>query len=98
MMDINELMRAVQVEGLDTPVLYGHGAFHDNAVVIEGAGTGFRVYLVNERAGIIESTLRIFDNEPEALDHVLLKLRQVAKSRRTMALLRERRQGNRQSD
>ena len=78
MMDVSELMRIVHAESLDTPVLYGEGRLHDDAVVLERDGDAWRVYLVDEREAVIESTLRAFDNEPDALERVLLKLRQSA--------------------
>lgn len=84
-MDTTELMRIVAAEGLDVPVLYGQGRLHDDAVVLERGGDAWQVHLVDERAAVIESTVRAFDSEPEALAHVLLKLRQVARVRRLMA-------------
>ena len=78
MMDVSELRRIVHAEALDAPVLYGEGRLHDDAVVLERDGDAWRVYLVDEREAVIESTLRAFDNEPDALEHVLLKLRQSA--------------------
>jgi hypothetical protein len=87
MMDASELLRIVRAEGLDTPVLYGAGRLHNDAVVLDRDGDTWSVYLVDERHAVIESTLRTFDNEPEALERVLLKLRQVAKARRSLAAL-----------
>ena len=87
MMDAAELMRIVGADGLDTPVLYGVGRLHDDAVVLDRDGDAYVVYLVDERHAVIESTLRTFDNESDALERVLLKLRQVAKARRSRAAL-----------
>ena len=86
-MDASELMRIVRVEGLDTPVLYGVGRLHNDAVVLDRDGDTWTVYLVDERDAVIESTLRTFDNESDAFERVLLKLRQVAKARRSRAAL-----------
>jgi hypothetical protein len=86
-MDASELMRIVRVEGLDTPVLYGVGRLHNDAVVLDRDGDTWTVYLVDERDAVIESTLRTFDSESAALERVLLKLRQVAKARRSRAAL-----------
>ena len=86
-MDTSELMQVVRAEGLDTPVLYGVGRLHDDAVVLERDRDAWKVYLVNERNVVIESTLRMFDSEPDALERVLLKLRQIAKARRSRAAL-----------
>lgn len=86
-MDAGELMRIVDAEGLDKPVLYGVGGLHNDAVVLEREGDAWKVYLVDERHAVIESTLRTFDDESDALERVLLKLRQVAKARRSLAAL-----------
>ena len=48
-------------------------------------GDGWTVYVVDERDAVIESTLRTFDSESEAVERVLLKLRQIAEARRSLA-------------
>ena len=87
MMDTSELLRVVRVEGLDTPVLNSVGRLYDDAVVLEHDRDVWKVYLVDERNAVIESTLRTFDSESDALERVLLKLRQIAKARRSRAAL-----------
>lgn len=82
MMDSGELMRIVHAEALDTPFLYGVGRLHDGSVVLERDGDSWKVYLVDERDAVIASTLRTFNDESDAFEHVLLKLRQVAQARR----------------
>lgn len=84
-MNVDELMRAVRAEHLDTPVLYGTGRLHLDAVVLERDGATWKVYLTDERTQPFESTVRDFVSESEALEHVLRKLRQVAKARRSVA-------------
>ncbi len=86
-MNTAQLAAIVQDEGLDTPVIDGVGRLHDDAVVMERDGDGWKVYLVDERHAVIESTLRTYSNESDALERVLLKLRQVAKARRSRAAL-----------
>lgn len=86
-MDTAQLMEIVRDEGLDTPVIDGVGRLHDDAVVLERDGDAWKVYLVDERHAVIESTLRTYTNESDALERVLLKLRQVAKARRSSAAL-----------
>jgi hypothetical protein len=86
-MDVSELMQTVSEEGLDTPVLYGKGALRQDAVVLERTDAGWSVYLVNERGGVVGSTLKTFTSESDALEHVLRKLRHVAKAHRSMAAL-----------
>lgn len=86
-MDRAELARIVRDEGLDSPVLDGVGRLHDDAVVLDRDGDGWKVYLVDERHAVIESTLRRYDDESDALERVLLKLRQVAKARRSRAAI-----------
>lgn len=89
-MNADELMQIVRAEHLDTPVLYGVGPLHLDAVVLESDGATWTVYLVDERMQPFESTVRTFDSESAALEHVLRKLRQVEKARRSMAALSER--------
>lgn len=85
-MTVGELMRIVQVEELATPVLYGEGN-RENAVVLEREGEIWKAYLTDERTGMFEKTLRTFDNESEALEYVLLKLRQGKKAHQSIASL-----------
>lgn len=91
-MDVNELMGIVHAEGLEAPVLEGNGHLHEDAVVVERDGSTWRVYLVDERTAMIKSTLRAFESESDALEHVLLKLRQVAKARQALAGLSRRKE------
>ena len=85
MMDTSELLRIARAEGLGTPVLQGVGRRHDDAVVLDRDGDEWTVYVVDERDAVIESTLRTFDSESEAVERVLLKLRQIAEARRSLA-------------
>lgn len=89
-MDTSELMQTVRDEGLDAPVLYGEGRLHDDSVVLERDGDMWKVFLIDERHAVIESTLRTYDNEPEALERVLLKLRQVKRARAAEARMNGR--------
>lgn len=82
-MDVDELMQVVRTERLDTPVLYGVGDIHADAVVLAHKGTVWTSYLIDERDAPITSTLRSFDNESRALWDILRRLRQIAESRRT---------------
>lgn len=93
-MTVDELMRIVHADGLDAPVLYGEGRLHDDAVVLEREGSSWKVYLVDERSATIESTLRTFRSEDAALEHVLLKLRQVLQARNALARNRTRPESN----
>lgn len=86
-MEIGELMQAVHAEGLDAPVVYGDRPLRNDAVVLEKLKGAWKVYIAHERGGPIESTMRIFDNESDAISHVLLKLRQRAEARRLMSAL-----------
>ncbi|MGH7218060.1 MAG: hypothetical protein ACREGE_01250 [Candidatus Microsaccharimonas sp.] len=78
-MNITELMNIVHAEKLDAPILYSKGTSTPDAVVLEHNTEGFRVYITDERAAMFESTLKVFDNESDAFEHVLLKLRQSQK-------------------
>lgn len=86
-MDLDELRQLVDEEGLDTPILYGTGRLHDDAVVLDRDGETWKVSLVDERHAVIPSTLRTFGSESDALERVLLTLRQVAEARRSRAAL-----------
>lgn len=87
-MDVNELVQIVRAEGLDAPVLYGAGRLHRDAVVLERDDALCKVYLVDERHAVIESTLRAFESESDALERVLIKLRQVKKSNQSEQRIR----------
>jgi hypothetical protein len=90
-MDVSELMTIVAAEDLDMPVIEGAGRLHLDAVVMQREGSSsWRVFLVDERHQPIAPTIRSFDSESDALEHVLRKLRQVQKSRRSMAALNAR--------
>ena len=90
-MDVAELMRIVESEKLETPILYGDAPLRNDAVVLERADSGWKVYLADERGGFHASTVKLFDSESVALDHVLLKARQSLKAKRSLESL-ERRQ------
>ena len=97
MMDVTELLTIVREEGLEVPVLYGQGRLRNDAVVLERDGDQWQVYIANERGGRIDSTFRTFDNESDALDYVLLKLRQGEAARRAMERMRARRAAQQQT-
>lgn len=78
-MNITELMKIVHAEKLDAPILYNTGAPVADAVVLEHDANEFKVYITDERAGMFDSTLKVFDNESDALEYVLVKLRQSKK-------------------
>ena len=86
MIDTHELMRIVHQERLETPILYGVGRVFDESVVLTRDGAAWEAYVANERAGAIGETLQIFDNESDALEYVLLKLRQMTKYHRSLAM------------
>lgn len=82
-MTVDELLRVVDNERLDPPVLYDARQRPD-AVVLERDHHTWTVYVTSERAWPVESTIRSFDGESSALEHVLLKLRQLEKARRSL--------------
>lgn len=89
-MNIEELLQIVNTEGLDAPVIYGEGSLRSDAVVLERDGDVWKVYVADERGGMYESTFREYDNEAEALEHVLLKLRQFKKYNKSLEALASR--------
>lgn len=88
---LEDLMRVVRTEHLDVPVVSGAGRAVADSVVLDRIGEIWRVYVADERSAPWRTTLREFDDEPSALRHVLLKLRQVAAARVAMDALRARR-------
>lgn len=78
-MDTKELMDTVHEENLETPVLYGAGKLRAEVVVLDRDASGWKVYVANERGGMMGSTLATFDDESDALEHVLQKVRQGTK-------------------
>jgi len=83
-MDTSELMRIVREEDLETPILYGAGGYRAEAVALERDDAEWKVFVANERGGVMGSTLKTFDNESDALEHVLDKVRQGTKYHRAM--------------
>ena len=83
-MNTDELMRVVREENLEAPVLHGVGDMRAEVVVLEREGSEWRVFVANERGGVMGSTLATFDNESDALEHVLQKVRQGAKYHRAL--------------
>lgn len=84
-MDTSELMKIVQDERLETPVLYGEGALRPEVGVLERDGSEWKAFVANERGGVMGSTLQTFDTESDALDHVLEKARQGTEYHRALA-------------
>ena len=80
-MDVARLGQIIREEGLDVPLLHGVGRPHPDAVVLDREGGRWTVHLLDERHAVIATTVRVFDDESDALEQVLLKLRQVSVSR-----------------
>lgn len=78
-MTIDELMQIIEAEGLRIPSLYGK-ASREDTVVLEHDNQTWLVYLTDERGSAIAKTQRTFATEPEALEYVLTKLRQIQKA------------------
>ncbi|GED96135.1 hypothetical protein [Gordonia crocea] len=83
-MDRRETAEVIAAEGLDTPVIDGVGQLREDSVVVDSSAQTWRVYLVDERAQVIDSTVREFDHESAALDYALVKLREVDGARRAV--------------
>lgn len=89
-MDEAELMRIVVEEELDAPVMSGAGRRVADAVVLKRDGGAWKVYVSDERASPHATTIRMFDDESDALEHVLHKLRQKKKYDHSMTQRRLR--------
>jgi hypothetical protein len=83
--DVAELLRIVEAERLDSPVLHDAGRHHAHAVVLRHEDGAWHVALTDERAQPYERTARTFADEGEALEYVLVKLRQTERARRAVA-------------
>lgn len=90
-MSIDELLQIIKTEQLDTPILYSDKGYSSDSVTLERNGEMWRAFITSERAWPIDKTIRTFDNEPEALEYVLLKLRQSKKLNDSLALIDKQR-------
>lgn len=90
-----ELKQIAADEGLGPVAFLDEERVRADAVVLEPTAEGWSVYITTERAGAVASTVREFGSEADALDHVLVKLRQGARARQSMSDLRSRRSGPR---
>ncbi|MGJ6980676.1 hypothetical protein ACSDQ9_09140 [Aestuariimicrobium soli] len=93
-MTIDEFLAIVRAEQLDLPVLPG-GTRRPDAVALEvdeanGQPPRWRVSILSERAWPLDSTVRTFTSESDALEHALLKLRQSKTLRERIASRSER--------
>ncbi|HIZ37144.1 MAG TPA: hypothetical protein H9815_15325, partial [Candidatus Ruania gallistercoris] len=59
----------------------------EDVVVLERLESDWAVYLTIDRAMIVKTTFRRFATEPEALEYMLVKLRQSAHARHRLAEL-----------
>lgn len=88
-MNVDAVREIVGEEGLDEPVLYGVGRIDSNSVILDRRGDQWRAWISDERGGGMGRTLQTFDNEPDALEDVLTKLRQVSSLRTNLGAWRE---------
>jgi hypothetical protein len=88
-MNVDAVREIVSEEGLDEPVLYGVGRIDSNSVILDRRGDQWRAWISDERGGGMGRTLQTFDNEPDALEDVLTKLRQVSSLRTNLGAWRE---------
>lgn len=84
-MNRNELKAIIDDEGLIDAVFLDERSLREDSVVLERRESDWAVYLTSDRAGTVQTTFRTFATEEEALDHMLVKLRQSAHVRRLFA-------------
>lgn len=70
-----EAKRIIQREGLYNYNLFENRSNEENEVGICKKNGGCTVYITSERAGIIAGTERFFDNESDALENFIERLR-----------------------
>lgn len=84
-MDLEAFRAVVESEGLDQPVVFGSHEKGMDSVVIDRAPEGLTVYISDERGYPFERTIRTFEEESDAFEYALTKLRQVQRSRASHA-------------
>ncbi|GAB3277993.1 hypothetical protein GCM10027426_15870 [Microbacterium lacusdiani] len=80
-----ELKKIIADEGLVDALFLDEESIDEDAVVFEPRGSEWAVYLTIERATVVPATFRTFTDESEALEYMLLKLRQSARARELLA-------------
>lgn len=73
----------------DDACFLGEGSVRPDSVVLASRAGGWEVYLVDERATVVESTRRHFSTEVDALAHMRLKLEQTERARQAIRRLPE---------
>lgn len=84
-MNRTELKTSIKEECLIDAVFLDEQSIKEDAVVLERRERDWAVYLTIDRAMVVQTTFRTFETEEEALDHMLVKLRQTAHTRRRFA-------------
>jgi hypothetical protein len=90
-MEREDLRQIVERYGWGNVVFLDEEPVRENAWVVEPVPSGVRVYLTTERAGALPETVEEFGSEPEALTHVVERLRHRAETRRQLDAVRRRR-------
>ena len=86
-MNRRDLKVIIEDEGLIDAVFLDETSIKEDVVVLERLESDWAVYLTIDRAMIVKTTFRTFATEPEALEYMLVKLRQSARARRLLAEL-----------
>ncbi len=92
-MDRAELKRIATQDGLVGALFLDEGPLREHSVVFHPREADWAVYLTDERASVLGTTLRVFADEPDALEYMLHKLRQGAQAELAMERLRRRSRG-----
>lgn len=77
----DELKAIIVSEGLVDALFLDESSIGEDRVVLAPHDGGWQVYLTIERAAVVPSTVRTFDDESDALEYMLVKLRQSARAR-----------------
>ena len=88
-MDLDSLRRDIELESLDTPVIYGDTERENDSIVLDRDGVEYKVFISNERGGMHKRTFRTFDNESDALAYTLELLRKSKKAEEALQSLKE---------
>ncbi|MCW4457018.1 hypothetical protein [Microbacterium sp. MPKO10] len=84
-MNRTQLKTIIVEEGFIDAVFLDEQPIREDSVVLERRESDWTVYLTIDRGMIVDTTFRTFTTEEQALNYMLVKLRQTAQTRRLFA-------------
>lgn len=80
-----QLKAVITEEGLIDALFLDEQPLREDSVVLERRESDWAVYLTIDRGMIVDTTFRTFTTEEQALNYMLVKLRQTAQTRHLFA-------------